>query len=105
MKRIGFIFIGKILNPSGYVDEKSMYTIKPNNKITRAEFVTILVRALTLHSQDSGRSFVDVKKGDWYYDSVRIASSLKIVNGVDATHFAPNNPIKRDEMAIMTMVN
>ena len=91
-----FIFAGLL---KGYVDEKGMYTIKPNNKITRAEFVTILVRALTLYSQDSAKSFVDVKKDDWYYDSVRIASSLKIVNGVDSTHFAPNNPIKRDEMA------
>lgn len=87
----------------GYEVQPGKYEAKPDNNITRAEFVTLLVRTLHLTSSNSGKSFADVPSGIWYEDSVRIASSLGIVNGIDATHFGPDMNIKRSEIAAMIM--
>ena len=87
----------------GYEVQPGQYQAKPENNITRAEFVTLLVRSLNLTSSNNGTSFVDVPAGIWYTDSVKIASSLGIVNGIDATHFGPDLNIKRSEIAAMIM--
>lgn len=100
-KYLGHFIFADILK--GYEVQPGQYQVKPDNNITRAEFVTILVRALNLGTNNSGKSFVDVPSGAWYADSVRIASSLGIVNGIDATHFGPNLNIKRSEIAAMVI--
>ncbi|UHA73531.1 S-layer homology domain-containing protein [Paenibacillus sp. 481] len=85
----------------GYVDHEGTVTVKPNHSISRAEFVSILVRALGLTSDASGTAFTDVKQGKWYFEPIRIASSLGIVNGMSETTFGPNQLIKRGEIATM----
>jgi hypothetical protein len=87
----------------GYVDQEGYVTVKPSNPISRAEFVSILVRALGLTSDASGTAFADVEQGKWYFDSIRVASSLGIVNGISATKFGPNQLIKRGEIAAMVV--
>ncbi|WP_088833547.1 S-layer homology domain-containing protein [Paenibacillus tyrfis] len=49
---------------NGYPD----LTFKPNNSITRAEFVSILVKALKLKASES-RAFDDTT-GQWAKDSI-----------------------------------
>jgi hypothetical protein len=83
----------------GYKDEEGYVFLKPNKTITRAEFVTILVRALGLQSSLSPNPFKDVNKNDWFYDPVQIASSLNIVSGMSENTFEPNRNIRRDEAA------
>ena len=87
----------------GYEDQEGIVTVKPNNPISRAEFVSILVRALDLTSDASGTTFTDVEQGKWYSDSIRIASSLGIVNGISETKFGPNQLIKRGEIAALVV--
>lgn len=87
----------------GYVDNEGIVTLKPNDSISRAEFVSILVRALGLTSDVPGTTFTDVEQGKWYSDSIRIASSLGIVNGINETKFGPNQNIKRGEIATMVV--
>lgn len=84
---------------NGYEDEEGTVSLKPDAPITRAEFVTILVRALGLSGDKGAKAFHDVKPNDWFDIPVRVASAHGIVNGVDETRFAPNSPIKRDEIA------
>lgn len=91
----------KVKNLTGYVKANLTVTVKPDNPITRAEFTAVLVRAMGLRSTAAGKSFTDVPKWAWYYDTVRIASAHNIVNGIDATHFGPNQRIRRDEIAAM----
>lgn len=85
----------------GYEISKGKFEVKPENEISRAEFVTLLVRALNLKDGGPGITFEDVPHDEWFYDSIRIASGKGIVKGVDAKHFAPNRNVQRDEMAVM----
>lgn len=43
-------------------------------------------------------TFTDVAKGQWYYDAVVWASANGITMGIDETHFAPNDPVTREQM-------
>ena len=67
-------------NLKGYL-ENGTYYIKPDRFITRAEFAAILVRSLGLTSNAQGTQFSDVKVGDWYAETVRIASASGIISG------------------------
>lgn len=83
---------------NGFMDSENNMYVKPDNSITRAEFVKLIVSALGLESHGTGKPFLDVKEGQWYYDPVQIASSLKIIDGKPGGKFAPNDKITRAEM-------
>lgn len=78
-------------------DEYNMY-VKPQENVTRAQFVKIIVGALGLTSDGTGTAFSDVKKDVWYSDSIRIASDLGILEGKGEGKFYPNDLITRAEM-------
>ena len=80
---------------TGYKDG----SFKPDNKITRAEFVTILVKAFCLKAED-GKVFADTEK-HWAVDSIRIANANGIVDGYSDTKFGPDDYITREQMAVM----
>lgn len=86
---------------NGYAEANGTVTVKPQNPITRAEFVKILVESLHLESNANAKSFSDVRQGEWYYQYVRAASSLGLVNGVSDTEFAPAKEITRGEIAAL----
>ncbi|WP_102273764.1 S-layer homology domain-containing protein [Cytobacillus massiliigabonensis] len=88
----------------GYMDEDLNMTVKPENKITRAQFVKILVNALGLKAEGDGKVFTDVKKDNWHYEYVTIASSLGIISGKNDGTFAPNANITRDQMTKMIVL-
>ncbi|MFD1175045.1 cadherin-like beta sandwich domain-containing protein [Paenibacillus puldeungensis] len=74
----------------------------PNQSISRAGFISMLVRALGLQSSDHLATFTDVKESGWYHDAVMIGVSYGLVQGYDNGQFRPENPITRQEaMAIM----
>ncbi|MFL0555021.1 S-layer homology domain-containing protein [Paenibacillus barengoltzii] len=75
---------------------------EPHRNVTRAEFVTMLVRALGL--TDKGHpSFRDVKDSDWFADAVAIAAKAGIIQGDSAQQFNPKANITREEMVTMLM--
>jgi hypothetical protein len=84
---------------NGYADG----TIKPNNKITRAEFVKILVNSLAGESQTSGNSdgFTDCV-GHWSEKDLKIAKEKGWLKGYDGKAF-PDSPITREEMITILM--
>lgn len=85
----------------GYKDSTGVVTVKPDKSVTRAEFVALLVRALGLTGNQSGKTFSDVETDQWYYEPIRIASSLGVVNGVSDSEFGPNKLINRGDIATM----
>ncbi|SFH10264.1 repeat-containing protein [Desulfotomaculum arcticum] len=80
---------------SGYPDG----SFKPDNKITRAEFVSILVKAFKLAPRKD-KVFADTAE-HWAKDTIATASYYGIVSGYDANTFGPNDPITREQMAAM----
>ena len=84
----------------GYIHGIGNDLFAPDNKITRAEFTTILVNVLTL--QDTGDlPFSDVVAGDWFYTNVAKAYKAGLVRGLSSDQFAPNAPITREQMAVL----
>ena len=76
---------------TGYQDG----TFKPNKKITRAEFVTILAKLKGFDNEDYILSMQDVKQGDWYAIYLNDLVSLGLVkNGI---YFDASSLITRDE--------
>lgn len=80
---------------SGYQDG----TFRPDARITRAEFVKYLVDALHV-KPTAGKIFEDTK-GHWAKDAIATANGQGIADGVSDTQFAPDDPITRQEIAMM----
>ena len=80
---------------NGYPDN----TFRPNRYLTRAEAAAILVKALQINYDSSmTTNFVDIV----YHWANHAISALKwhnLINGYDATHFAPENRLTRAEAA------
>lgn len=80
---------------SGYLNG----TFKPDNTITRAEFVTVLVKAFKLE-QKRGHLFKDTS-GHWAIEFINTAAANGIVSGYDTDIFGPDELITREQMAVM----
>ncbi|MFC5531433.1 S-layer homology domain-containing protein [Cohnella yongneupensis] len=74
---------------------------KPDNQLTRAEFITMLMNAFDLTDRNATTSLSDVKDGTWYYGSVASAQRLGIVKGKTNGTFGINDKISRQDMAVM----
>ena len=71
----------------------------PEAGCTRAQVVTFLWRAAGKPAPTNKTNpFVDVKKGEWYYDAVLWAVEKGITTGMDATHFAPDSTCTRSQI-------
>ena len=80
---------------SGYPDG----TFKPDRNITRAEFVTALVKAFTFEVR-GGETFADTAE-HWAKDYIAAAAANGIAGGFDDNTFRPEEPITREQMAAM----
>lgn len=89
------------LAAKGIIKGLDANTFAPTKTVTRAEFVTMLVRALNLTNSGATSSFNDVKQGAWYTDSIAIAVNAGIVQGSGNGKFEPGREVTREEMAIM----
>lgn len=81
------------------VDEN---TFAPDRDITRAEFATIIVRALELKYSGFDHKLSDIKASDWYYETISAAYENGIMNGYGKGMIKPGQNITREEaMAMM----
>ena len=72
----------------------------PDETMTRAQFATIVVKALGLTPKASN-VFADVTADKWYAPYIGTAYAYGIVNGRSATTFDPEGTITRQEAAAM----
>ncbi|CEN79735.1 family 10 glycosylhydrolase [Paraclostridium sordellii] len=86
----------------GYVNGYEDNTFRPDDTITRAEFVKLVNRVFNLKNKVD-ENFTDVYRWDWYYDEIRVALNSGYINGYEDGSFKPNNMITRQEaMKIIT---
>ena len=83
-------------NIKGYPDG----TFKPDNNITRAEFMTIANKAFG-YTEKAEISYSDVADGSWYEDAVAVAKAAGYINGYPDGTMKPNAPITRQEAAVI----
>lgn len=80
---------------SGYPDGR----FAPDQSISRAEFVTVLVNAFQLESVVE-KSFTDTEN-HWAKAAIATAYNYDIINGYSDSSFGPDDPITREQMAVM----
>lgn len=84
----------------GIIGGKGTGTFAPEDTMTRAEFATIVVKALGLNPKDI-TVFKDVTKSDWFSGYIGSAYSYGLVSGATPTEFNPNGTITRKEAATL----
>lgn len=82
----------------GYEDQ----SFKPNNQITRAEFLTMVLRGFDNNNYEenyakSASTFKDVSTEDWFSTAVVKGTTNGIIGGYSDNSFHPNSPITRAE--------
>ncbi|MBT2291039.1 S-layer homology domain-containing protein [Paenibacillus albidus] len=74
----------------------------PGGSVTRAEYISILMKTFDLLDETAVSSFGDVKEAAWYSAAAASAQKLGIVQGKTDGTFGGNERITRQEMAVMT---
>ncbi len=90
------------LDQTGYFFRNKSTEYKPNEPITRAEFVDLANNASKLSGGDAVE-FNDVPKDHFYYMSITAAASSGLVNGYEDGTFRPDKTITRAE--VVTVIN
>ena len=93
-----FVYAAKNMGiVSGYPDN----TFRPNNPVTRAEALKIILLSKdgTVPTTDIKADFSDVPTSAWYYSYLNYALSQKIIAGYSNNTFRPNNNLTRGEAA------
>ncbi|MGB3366368.1 MAG: N-acetylmuramoyl-L-alanine amidase [Acidaminobacteraceae bacterium] len=79
---------------SGYPDG----SFKPDNNITRAEFMTLVNKAFG-YTKTAKITYPDVEASKWYYNSVTVAKAAGYISGYPDGTMKPQDPISREEAA------
>ena len=82
---------------NGYINGYQDNTFRPNNSITRAEFIKIFNKYFGLNKK-SGKTFKDTST-HWAKDEIDIAVTYGVINGYPDNTFKPNEPITREQAA------
>lgn len=76
-------------------------TFNPDGSMTRAMVVQVLYNLEKKPAGTGELTFADVARDSWYHDAVRWAVAEGIVQGVSEREFRPNQPMTRQEMAVV----
>ncbi|UJF34966.1 S-layer homology domain-containing protein [Paenibacillus hexagrammi] len=75
-------------------------SFEPQSLMTRAQFTSLMVRALGLsdRTSEASTSFTDVSANDWFAKDVNIAVSAGLIEGY-GDQFGPQDSITREQLA------
>jgi len=77
---------------------KTVAEFAPQSKVTRAEFISMLVKAFGLKASGQS-SFTDVDASFWYSNSLAAAEEAGLAFGLGNGKFEPNKTVSREQMA------
>jgi uncharacterized repeat protein (TIGR02059 family) len=89
----------KEMYASGVIGGYPDGSFRPDNHISRAEFVTMLVKSYQWETAGS-KTFADTAK-HWARDYIAVAYARQIAKGYNDTRFGPDDYITREQMAVM----
>ena len=76
-------------------------TFKPNNNVTREEFVKMIISATGLKKAGTTCNFGDVPESAWYYEFVASGYESGIIGGIDNATFGVGRNITRQDVAVI----
>ena len=85
----------------GLVSGYSNGNFGPNNNVTRGQVAVMLWNMAGRPSAYSWKQFPDVEAGAYYYEAVKWASSVGVVNGYADGGFGPGDYVTREQLAVM----
>ncbi len=85
----------------GVMQGISADSFDPYGLVSRGMLATVLHREAGAPHSTAGLFFEDLEAGSWYIDSVIWCAEAGVVTGVDATHFSPDAPVTREQLALM----
>lgn len=85
----------------GIISDNAEKTFRPNDNVTREEFVKMIIEALGLVHETYETDLNDVQKGAWYYPYVATAVEKGIVLGDENGNFRIGEKISRQDMAVI----
>lgn len=91
----------KFVNQNGLMNGIGGGTFAPNANLSRAMFAQILYNKEGRPNVLSSNVFNDVSNGLWYTNAIMWASEKKIVNGYGGRIFGPDDPVTREQLAVM----
>ena len=89
------------LYEKGVISEAQDGRFRPNDSVTRAEFVKMLATALRITDKSASVEFGDVSQNDWYYQYISAAVNYGLVVGDDKGNFLPNADITRQDVCVI----
>ena len=90
----------------GVLEGYSDGSFKPDQEVTRAEAMKIILLGMGISVNESSSSagqFSDVSENDWFYDIVGTAVDLGIIEGYDDGTFRPAQTVNRAEALKMML--
>lgn len=84
---------------NGYTDN----TFKPDNTISRAEFITMLVKSIEGKQSSNESIFKDVDKNNWASPYITRAYNNGWISGNSNNQFFPNTKITREQIVSILM--
>ena len=91
----------EVLASKGIMKGASEKEFTPQAKITRADFMYSLIRALGADAEVE-TNFDDIDKDAYYYKEIGIAKKLGITSGTGNNRFSPDSAISRQDMMVLT---
>lgn len=91
----------EVMASKGIINGTGPGIYSPASHITRADYLTLLIKTLNLRA-DFSSNFSDIRPGTYYYESIGIAKKLGIATGSGTNQFNPGAAISRQDMMTLT---
>ena len=91
----------KKLQELGIVNGDDKGNFNPSGKVTREQFLKMLVLATNAELNSSNTAFDDVDANAWYAPYVAAGVSAGLINGITPDTFGVGAEISRQDMAVM----
>lgn len=86
---------------TGVIKGRTSRLAAPGSQMSRAEFITVLIRMFDIDERDARSSvYRDNSSREWYYDYINTAYEEGIIS-YNNGYARPNDPIRRGEAAVM----
>ena len=88
----------KNLASRGVINGTSPTTFEPDKLLTRAQFVSLVMRGLGKIDGNASANFTDVKSGDWFRDAAASSQKYNIISGFPDGSFRGLSNINKGQM-------
>ncbi|MFI2856343.1 S-layer homology domain-containing protein [Paenibacillus sp. JSM ZJ436] len=89
------------LSANGIMEGYDNGSFKPDQEMTRAEFVTVVSRILGLSGAPAGSVYTDVAESAWYSEHVKGMVHAGIIQGYADGTFRPDRQMSREEVWVI----